>query len=106
MVPVIGEEEGGFMKKKLEYTEGPIDRADPKKLVRVPNFLPPPEEIARRMDKIKITITLTADSIDFFKKQAEKHDIQYQRLIRSILDEYVVHHMRIEKLEEKSKKSG
>ena len=105
MVPVTGEEEGGFMKKKFEYTEGPIDRADPKKLVRVPNFLPPPEELARRMDKIKITITLTADSIEFFKKRAEKHDIQYQRLIRSILDEYVAHHIQLEKSEGKAKSS-
>jgi len=51
------------MKTKIKYSEGPIDVADLKDLVRVPDFLPSPDEIARRMDKTKITITLSADSV-------------------------------------------
>ncbi len=85
------------MAKKTTYTEGPVGKANLKDLVRVPDFLPAPEEIARRMDKTKITITLTADSIAFFKEQAEAHDLQYQLLIRHILDEYVTHHRQKEK---------
>ena len=82
------------MTKKVKYSKGPIDKAKPGELKLVNgDFLPSPAEIARNMDKIKITITLTADSIAFFKREAEKHDIQYQRLIRHVLDEYVAHHM-------------
>ena len=92
------------MSKKIKYTEGPMGKIKLSDFKRVEKeFLPSPAEIARSMDKIKITITLTGDSIEYFKKQAEKHDIQYQRLIRSILDEYVVHHMQLEKLDGKAK---
>jgi predicted DNA binding CopG/RHH family protein len=91
------------MKTKIKYSEGPIDIADLKDLVRVPDFLPSPDEIARRMDKTKITITLSADSVEFFKKKAREHDLQYQLLIRHILDEYVAHQMQNEKENEKTK---
>ena len=96
------------MNKKIKYTEGPMGKHKLSDFKIVENdFLPSPAEIARSMDKIKITLTLTADSIVFFKEQAEKHDIQYQRLIRQILDEYVAHQMRIEKqLEENASNPG
>ena len=100
----IGAKAGKFMSKKIKYTEGPMGDYTLNDFKRVDkSFLSSPEEIARSMDKIKITITLTGDSIEFFKKQAEKHDIQYQRLIRSILDEYVAHHIQLEKSERKAK---
>src|SRR6056300_1611382 len=95
--------EDDYMKTKIKYSEGPIDIADLKDLVRVPDFLPSPDEIARRMDKTKITITLSADSVEFFKKKAREHDLQYQLLIRHILDEYVAHQMQNEKENEKTK---
>ena len=79
------------MKKKFEYTEGPIDKVDDKYLVRVPNFLPPPEELAKRMKNTKITISLSDDSVTFFKEEAKKHNVQYQRMIRQVLDDYARH---------------
>ena len=36
----------------------------------------------------KITISLTKRSIEFFKKEARRHSIQYQKMIRILLDEY------------------
>ena len=103
LAPGIGEKEDDYMKTKIKYSEGPIDVADLKDLVRVPDFLPSPDEIARRMDKTKITIMLSTDSVEFFKKKAREHDLQYQLLIRHILDEYVAHQMQNEKENEKTK---
>jgi predicted DNA binding CopG/RHH family protein len=81
------------MARKIKYTAGPMGKhkINDFKIVSK-DFLPSPEELARRMDKTKITITLTSDSIDFFRKEAEKHGMQYQRMIRQVLDNYVTHY--------------
>jgi len=37
---------------------------------------------------------LSRRSVDFFKKQAKKHDTQYQKMIRRLLDLYVTRQQR------------
>ena len=82
----IGERESEYMKTKIKYTDEPLGD------VRVVNdFLPSPEELALKDETVKITISLTRRSVDFFKKEAELHNTQYQRMIRNLLDEYVAH---------------
>ena len=75
------------MNKKIEYTDEPMG-----KVRRVGDFLPSPKELALKDDTIKITISLTKRSVEFFKKEAELHETQYQKMIRNLLDEYAVHH--------------
>jgi predicted DNA binding CopG/RHH family protein len=75
------------MRGKIRYTNEPI--GDPK-VVR--DFLPTPEELAFREEDVKITITLSKKSVEFFKSQAAKADTQYQRMIRRLLDSYVDAH--------------
>lgn len=55
----------------------------------IEDFLPSPDELAFKEETVKITIALSRQSIDFFKKQASHHKTQYQKLIRRLLDEYV-----------------
>ena len=55
----------------------------------VSDFLPTPAELAFREDGVKVTLSLSRKSIDFFKSEAEKHHTQYQRMIRRLLDAYV-----------------
>ena len=75
------------MKTEIKYTDEPMGD------VRVvKDFLPSPGELALKDETVKITISLTKRSIDFFKKQARLHNTQYQRMIRNLLDEYVAHH--------------
>ena len=77
------------MKKKIKYTNEPMDN------VRViSDFLPSPEQLAFKQETIKVTITLSKNSIDYFKKIASKHNTQYQKMIRGLLDEYVNRHQR------------
>ena len=54
----------------------------------IPDFLPPPEELAFKDDTVKVTIALSKKSVEFFKKEAKKHNTQYQKMIRRLLDAY------------------
>ncbi|MCK5116650.1 MAG: CopG family transcriptional regulator [Candidatus Aegiribacteria sp.] len=74
------------MKNKILYTDEPM-----RNVRVVEDFLPTPEELALKDETVKITISLTRRSVDFFKKEAELHHTQYQRMIRTLLDEYVAH---------------
>ena len=74
------------MKKKIKYTNGPIG-----KIRVVKDFLPSPEELAFKEETVKVTISLSKASIEFFKKEAKQHKTQYQKMIRRLLDEYIAH---------------
>ena len=58
----------------------------------VADFLPPPEELAFREEGVKITLALSKRSVEFFKLEATKHNTQYQRMIRHLLDAYAERH--------------
>jgi len=74
-------------KNKIKYTDEPLGE------VRIiDDFLPSPEQLVFKEDNVKVTITLSKASIDFFKKEAKKHHTQYQKMIRSLLDIYADHH--------------
>jgi predicted DNA binding CopG/RHH family protein len=76
------------MTKKITYTNEPLGDME---VVR--DFLPPPSELAFREEGIKVTLALSKSSVDFFKLEASKHQTQYQRMIRRLLDSYVEAHV-------------
>ena len=77
------------MRRATGYTAEPLGE------IRViEDFLPPPSELVFREDIVKVTLGLSRRSVDFFKKQAKKHDTQYQRMIRRLLDLYVTRQQR------------
>ena len=83
----IGAKVGVSMTNKIRYSEGEIDE------VRVvSDFLPPPEELAFREETVKITIALSKASVEFFKQEAAKYEVSYQKMIRRLLDEYALRH--------------
>jgi predicted DNA binding CopG/RHH family protein len=41
--------------------------------------LPPPEELAFREETVKVTIALSRASVEFFKHEAGKHHVPYQK---------------------------
>jgi hypothetical protein len=77
------------MKKSIRYTDEPLGR-----LKVVPDFLPRPDDLVFRDEGVKVTIALSKRSVEFFKTEARKHDTQYQRMIRRLLDAYAEHHSR------------
>jgi len=54
----------------------------------VKDFLPPPDQLVLKEDRVKVTISLSKGSVEFFKKEAKKQRISYQKMIRRIIDVY------------------
>ena len=74
------------MKRKIKYTNEPMQ------FELIKDFLPSPDQLAVKNENIKVTITLSKESIEFFKQVAKKHHSPYQKMIRKILDSYVSHY--------------
>ena len=72
------------MSAKVKYTDEPLG-----KIELVSDFLPSPAQLAFREEGVKVTLALSKKSLDFFKTEAAKHQTQYQRMIRRLLDAYV-----------------
>jgi len=62
------------------------------KLTRVKDFLPPPSQLVPREETVKVTLALSKESVEFFKEKAKKNKVPYQRMIRSLVDQYVGQH--------------
>jgi len=75
------------MSAKRKYSDGPIDEVEV-----LDDFLPSPDELAFKEDTVKVTITLSKSSVEFFKAKADEHDTAYQKMIRRLLDSYVDRH--------------
>lgn len=71
------------MKGKIRYTDEPMESRP------IPDFLPRPDQLVFKEDAVKVTITLSSRSVLFFKDEAAKRGVQYQRMIRRLLDAYV-----------------
>ena len=71
------------MKKKIKYTDEPIES-----IQIVEDFLPAPKDLVPKEEAVKVTISLSKSSIAFFKQQAKKHHTKYQKMIRSVVDGY------------------
>ena len=69
--------------KMIRYTKGDIGD-----LRVMKDFLPPPDELVLREDNVKVTLSLSRRSIAFFKREAGKRRVPYQRMIRALIDAY------------------
>ena len=77
------------MSENVRYTDERLGRVK-----IIPDFLPRPEDLVFRDEGVKVTIALSKRSVAFFKDEARKHNTQYQRMIRRLLDAYAEHHSR------------
>ncbi len=84
------------MSGKIRYTDEPVDA----KVIR--DMLPAPEQLAFRDEGVKVTISLSKRSVEFFKAEAARHHTQYQRMIRRLIDAYVDGHHGAQKRRSKS----
>ena len=80
----IGERVKKSMKKKIVYTNEPINARV------IENFLPSPDDLVFKEKRTKVTLTLSEKSLVFFKSAAKKHGASYQAMIRRLIDYYVV----------------
>ena len=75
------------MKRKTRYSDEALG-----KLEIVSDFLPSPDQLVMKEDGVKVTLSLSKRSIEFFKLHAQKSRVPYQKMIRSLLDSYATHH--------------
>ncbi len=75
------------MKNRIKYTDEPLGR-----LKVVKDFLPPPSELVFKEDGVKVTMTLSKSSVEFFKRVANKYHTPYQKMIRRLVDVYATHY--------------
>ena len=73
------------MKKKIVYEDVPLG-----KIRRITDNLPPIEQLVLREKNVRVTLNLSASSVNFFKVLGKKSQIPYQKLIRRFLDEAAV----------------
>jgi hypothetical protein len=71
-------------RKTDRYTKGEIGKIGPV----VKDFLPPPDKLVLRESNVKVTLSLSSRSVDFFKREAQKQHVPYQRMIRALVDAY------------------
>ncbi len=74
-------------KRTIKYTNEPIGEVQ-----IIKDFLPSPDELVLHEETVKVTLALTKTSVDFFKAAAKKRHTQYQKMIRSLLEQYAEHY--------------
>lgn len=74
-------------KQTVKYTNEPLGTVK-----IIDDFLPRPEDLVFKDEKVKITLSVNKSTVDFFKKEAIKHHSQYQKMIRILLDRYTEHY--------------
>lgn len=72
--------------KKIKYTEEALGEIE-----LIDDFLPPPEQLVMKEETVRVTLALTKESVDFFKKVAKEQHTHYQAMIRILLDKYTEH---------------
>lgn len=69
--------------RTIKYMAGEIGRVSV-----IEDFLPPPDALVPREDNVKVTLSLSRRSVDFFKHAARQRRVPYQRMIRALVDTY------------------
>ncbi|MEN6503510.1 MAG: CopG family transcriptional regulator [Planctomycetaceae bacterium] len=70
------------MKKKIKYTDEPLE------MEKIKDFLPSPDQLALKEPTVKVTLSLSRGTVEFFKAQARRRGSPYQKMIRRLLDVY------------------
>jgi predicted DNA binding CopG/RHH family protein len=74
------------MSKRTKYTDEKLQMGE-----RVVDFLPSPSKLVKRESTAKVTLELTERSLRFFKREAKRERVPYQRMIRGLIDAYAAH---------------
>ena len=77
------------MKRRIKYTDEPVGE-----LKIIKDFLPSPDQLVLKEEKVKVTISLSKESVEFFKKEAAKQRTSYQKMIRRVIDFYTSHYQK------------
>jgi hypothetical protein len=82
---VTGEKDVNDMNNKIIYTNEPMEMGEV-----VKDFLPSPDQLVPK-GKTKtnqVTLELTEESVSFFKAQADRKQIPYEKIIELLVEQY------------------
>ena len=82
---VTGEKDVNDMNSKIIYTNEPMEMGQV-----VKDFLPSPDQLVPK-GKTKtnqVTLELTEESVSFFKAQAAREQIPYEKIIELLIEKY------------------
>lgn len=77
------------MKERIKYTNENMGNV---RVIR--DFVPGPEQLVLTEQKVKVSISLSKSSLEFFKSRASRYHTAYPRMIRNRLDAYALQHMK------------
>lgn len=70
------------MRKQINYTDEPME------FTIIADDLPTPEELRRRLRKVKVTVEVEAPTVDLFRRKAGRGAARYRRMMGRLLDAY------------------
>lgn len=80
-------------RKTVKYTDDKGELAGD--WVRIKDDLPSPDELAGEISQqTKVTLALDNDALAFFKREANRRNTSYQRMIRNLVRSYARAHAR------------
>lgn len=83
------------MKKQTKYTKAPAKIATAITMSKaVTDLLPEPQKLAAKEASLKVTLLLTKNSVDFFKREAKALGYPYQKMIKNVIDIYAKHYQK------------
>ena len=71
------------MNNVIIYTDEPMELGEV-----VEDFLPSPEELIAKKNKVNVTLELTEETIRLLKAEAAKQKISYQEIISVLVNQY------------------
>ena len=84
-----------FMKGKTKYRNAPKRVAEAiAEAEVVKDFLPSPDKLVFKENTVKITLSLSQKSIEFFKAKAKQNNVPYQTMIKRLVDLYAEQHQK------------
>jgi predicted DNA binding CopG/RHH family protein len=76
--------------EKSKYRSAPkviADAIDSSEIVE--DFLPNPQDLVFKKKTVKVTMNLSKDSVEFFKRRSKQYGVPYQKMINNLVDKYV-----------------
>ncbi len=76
------------------YEEDPFELGDIEnsQLTIVKDFLPLPEDLVRKEETARTTLVLDKSTLTFFKEEADRLGVSFQKMMRNLLKQYADHH--------------
>ncbi len=76
--------------RKIQYKKAPGDIAGAISASEIiEDFLPRPQDLVLKKETVKVTMNLSKESVEFFKKRGRKYGVPYQKMIKTLVDKYV-----------------